>query len=214
MIQLGRKYVLASKYGFSFAIRASLIGGSGRQWDVYLRKQLNHKYKICWRRSWVRFTWKDQRPSATAQKADDQTWSEMLMFCVTVGHHETRELTQFMFCSKINVQLCNALFTWISLLLGMLWLVGPQQQKQLTRGELFLPLPCRYKWRRVRRQFATFIPFNKRHFSVLLISLCHNPLPFKLFRYFLWKISQCPKKPWQILARGLVRMANTLCFAG
>lgn len=128
MIQLGRKYVLASKYGFSFAIRASLIGGSGRQWDVYLRKQLNHKYKICWRRSWVRFTWKDQRPSATAQKADDQTWSEMLMFCVTVGHHETRELTQFMFCSKINVQLCNALFTWISLLLGMLWLVGPSNR--------------------------------------------------------------------------------------
>lgn len=147
-------------------------------------------------------------------ETDDWAWWEMLMFCVTVGHNETRELTQFMFCSKINAQLGNALFTWISLLLGMLWLVGPQQQKQLTRGELFLPLPCRYKWRRVRRQFATFIPFNRRHFSVLLISLCHNPLPFKFFRYFLWKISQCPKKPWQILARGLVRMENTLCFAG
>lgn len=31
-------------------------------------------------------------------------------------------------------------------------------------------------------------------------------LPFKFCTYLLWKISQCLKKQWEILARGLVRM--------
>lgn len=140
-------------------------------------------------------------------EADDWAWSEMLMFCVTVGHNETRELTQFMFCSKINAHLCNTLFTWISLLLGMLWLVGPQQQKQLTRGELFLPLPCRYKWRRHFAILYCSIQDVFQFFSFLSATMFF-PLNFVAVSFE--KCLSAQKKTWQILARGLVRMADTL----
>lgn len=36
---------------------------------------------------------------------------------------------------------------------------------------------------------------------------------FQFCRYLLWKISQCPKNEWEILARGPVRMSNTICFS-
>lgn len=146
-------------------------------------------------------------------EADDWAWSEMLMFCVTVGHSETRELTQFVFCSKINARLCNTLFTWISLLLGMLWLVGPQQQKQseMNSSSLCLADTSEGEWGDTLQLLYHSIQDIFQFFSFPSATIL---LPFKFCRYFLWKISQGPKKQWEILARGPVRMGNTLCFAG